>query len=236
MNMISIRALSMTYALESEPVSVLRDVDLAIDAGESVAVVGPSGSGKTTLLLLLAGLEAPTSGSIEIEGVDIARLAADELADVRRDRLGIIFQSFHLIPSLTALGNVSLPLEIAGDADAVDKAQAMLDKVGLGHRRQHYPSQLSGGEQQRVAIARALVHRPALLLADEPTGNLDKRTGATVGDLLFELHDTIGSTLVLVTHDDNMAARCDRRLQLDEGKLVQGSTGSLQAAASRLDR
>jgi len=236
MNMISIRALSMTYSLESEAVPVLRDVDLDIDAGESVAIVGPSGSGKTTLLLLLAGLEAPSAGSIKIEGVDIARLAADELADLRRDRLGIIFQSFHLIPSLTALGNVSLPLEIAGDVDAVDKAHAMLDKVGLGHREQHYPAQLSGGEQQRVAIARALVHRPAMLLADEPTGNLDKRTGVTVSDLLFELHDTIGSTLVMVTHDENMASRCDRQLQLDEGKLIDRQASASAATATRADR
>lgn len=220
MSMIRIRDLSMSYSLESDEVSVLRDVGLDIDRGESVAIVGPSGSGKTTLLLLLAGLEAPTSGSIELEGVDIARLPTDELADLRRDRLGIIFQSFHLIPSLTALGNVSLPLEIAGNADAVSRAHAMLDRVGLGHREQHYPSQLSGGEQQRVAIARALVHQPPLVLADEPTGNLDKRTGVTVSDLLFELHDTIGSTLVMVTHDENMASRCDRQLQLDEGRLV----------------
>jgi len=219
--MIKLRDLSMTYSLEREEVPVLRDVNIDIGQGESVAIVGPSGSGKTTLLLLLAGLEAPTAGRIELQDVDIAGLGPDELADLRRDRLGIIFQSFHLIPSLTALGNVALPLEIAGDAEAADKADAMLQRVGLGHREQHYPSQLSGGEQQRVAIARALVHGPPLVLADEPTGNLDKRTGVTVSDLLFELHDNLGSTLIVVTHDERMASRCDRQLQLDEGRLME---------------
>ncbi len=221
--MIKIRDLSMNYALNSEPVQVLSSVDLDITKGESVAIVGPSGSGKTTLLLLLAGLEAPSTGSIELLGTDIAQLQADELADIRRDRMGIIFQSFHLIPSLTALGNASIPLEIAGDPNATDKARELLKRVGLGHRERHYPSQLSGGEQQRVAIARALVHQPPLVLADEPTGNLDKRTGATVGDLLFGLHDNFGSTLVMVTHDEKVAARCDRQLRIDEGKLLEGS-------------
>ncbi len=219
--MIRIRDLSMTYRLESESVQVLSSVNLDIGKGESAAIIGPSGSGKTTLLLLLAGLETPSAGSIELMDTDIARLDADELADLRRDRMGIVFQSFHLIPSLTAIGNVSLPLEIAGDVDANDKARAILDRVGLSHREQHYPSQLSGGEQQRVAIARALVHAPPLILADEPTGNLDKRTGATVSDLLFSLHDNLGTTLVMVTHDENMAARCDRQLQIDEGHLVE---------------
>ena len=219
--MIRIRDLSMTYRLESESVQVLSSVNLDIGKGESAAIIGPSGSGKTTLLLLLAGLETPSAGSIELLGTDIARLDADELADLRRDRMGIVFQSFHLIPSLTAIGNVSLPLEIAGDVDANDKARAILERVGLSHREQHYPSQLSGGEQQRVAIARALVHAPPLILADEPTGNLDKRTGATVSDLLFSLHDNLGTTLVMVTHDENMAARCDRQLQIDEGHLVE---------------
>lgn len=219
--MIKIRDLSMNYALNSEPVQVLSSVDLDISKGESVAIVGPSGSGKTTLLLLLAGLEAPSTGSIELLGTDIAKLAADELADIRRDRMGIIFQSFHLIPSLTALGNASIPLEIAGDPDATEKARELLNRVGLSHRERHYPSQLSGGEQQRVAIARALVHQPPLVLADEPTGNLDKRTGATVGDLLFGLHDNFGSTLIMVTHDEKVAARCDRQLRIDEGKLLE---------------
>ncbi|XOV86771.1 MAG: ABC transporter ATP-binding protein [Pseudomonadota bacterium] len=222
--MISIRNLTMTYALEdpeADGVQVLKSLDLEIGAGASAAIVGPSGSGKTTLLLLLAGLEQPTDGHIELAGVNLSGLSADQLADLRRDRLGIVFQSFHLIPSLTALGNVSLPLEIAGQQDARMRAESMLERVGLAHRLNHYPTQLSGGEQQRVAIARALVHEPALLLADEPTGNLDKRTGAKVRDLLFRLHEDMGSTLVMVTHDDDMAARCDRQFRLDEGHLIE---------------
>lgn len=222
--MISIRNLTMTYALEdpeADGVQVLKSLDLEIGAGASAAIVGPSGSGKTTLLLLLAGLEQPTDGHIELAGVNLSGLSADQLADLRRDRLGIVFQSFHLIPSLTALGNVSLPLEIAGQQDARMRAESMLERVGLAHRLNHYPTQLSGGEQQRVAIARALVHEPALLLADEPTGNLDKRTGAKVRDLLFRLHEDMGSTLVMVTHDDDMAARCDRQFRLDEGNLIE---------------
>lgn len=222
--MISIRNLTMTYALDdpaADGVQVLKSLDLEIGAGASAAIVGPSGSGKTTLLLLLAGLEQPTDGHIELAGVNLSGLSADQLADLRRDRLGIVFQSFHLIPSLTALGNVSLPLEIAGQQDARMRAESMLERVGLAHRLNHYPTQLSGGEQQRVAIARALVHEPALLLADEPTGNLDKRTGAKVRDLLFRLHEDMGSTLVMVTHDDDMAARCDRQFRLDEGNLIE---------------
>lgn len=233
--MIAIRDLTMTYrpiasaGSAAEPVEVLKQLDLDIAAGESAAVIGPSGSGKTTLLLLLAGLERPSSGRIELAGTDIASLSADEMADLRREKLGIVFQSFHLIPSLTARGNVSLPLEIGGDADADEKARAMLKQVGLAHRTDHYPTQLSGGEQQRVAIARALVHKPPLLLADEPTGNLDKRTGETVSDLLFSLHDQVGSTLVMVTHDEKMAALCDRQLRLDEGKLIEQARDAVPA-------
>jgi len=219
--MITLREVQMNYPLEQGEVQVLQEVNLTIQPGESAAVVGPSGSGKTTLLLLLAGLDQPTTGSIEIEGTRISSLSADEMADLRRDRIGIIFQSFHLIPSLSAIGNVTLPLEIAGDPDALDKAREMLNRVGLNHRMEHYPNQLSGGEQQRVAIARALVHQPPLILADEPTGNLDKNTGASVSDLLFDLHDNLGTTLVMVTHDPQMAMRCDRQLHLDEGKLIE---------------
>lgn len=220
--MIALRNLHMSYPVEQGRVSVLKDVSLDILAGESVAVVGPSGSGKTTLLLLLAGLDHPDTGSIELQGTRLDTITADNLADLRRDRLGIVFQSFHLIPSLTALGNVTLPLEIAADPDADAKARQMLARVGLEHRASHYPMQLSGGEQQRVAIARALVHAPPLILADEPTGNLDKATGSAISDLLFELHDNLGSTLVLVTHDSELAARCDRQLRLDGGALVNG--------------
>ncbi|MDZ7842625.1 MAG: ABC transporter ATP-binding protein [Gammaproteobacteria bacterium] len=219
--MIELEDLNMRYAVDGQAVDVLRGIDLAVAAGESVAVIGPSGSGKTTLLLLLAGLEQPRGGSIRLDGVSMAGLDADALADLRRDRVGIIFQAFHLVPSLTALCNVALPLEIAGSPDARERARQMLDRVGLADRARHYPAQLSGGEQQRVAIARALVHAPALVLADEPTGNLDKRTGEKISDILFELHDESNSTLVVATHDARMAARCDRVLQLDEGRLIQ---------------
>jgi len=227
--MIQIRRLSMSYALDDQRITVLDDVDLDIQRGESVAIVGPSGSGKTTLLLLLAGLERPASGSIAIQDTDLAALDADGLADLRRDHVGIIFQSFHLIPSLTALGNVALPLEIAGRPGAAQRAREMLERVGLGARIQHHPAQMSGGEQQRVAIARALVHQPSLVHADEPTGNLDKRTGQKVSDLLFSLHDAMGSTLVLVTHDEQLARRCDRQLRLEDGRLAQGPANAVSA-------
>ncbi len=219
--MIQLRNLSMSFTLGDSRVEVLRGVDLDIDAGERVAVLGPSGSGKTTLLLLLAGLERPAAGAVRVDGVDLADLDADNLADLRRDRLGIIFQSFHLVPSLDALDNVALPLQIAGLPGSRERAREMLGAVGLGDRERHYPGQLSGGEQQRVAIARALVNRPALVLADEPTGNLDRDTGAKVGELMFELVAGQGGTLVLVTHDPTIAARCDRRLRLDGGCLVE---------------
>ncbi len=210
----------MSYGTEEGRLTVLSEVDISIANGETVAVVGPSGSGKTTLLLLLAGLEQCESGTIHIDGVSLAEMDADQLADTRRDRLGIVFQSFHLIPSLTALGNVALPLEIAGIPDAQSKARAMLEKVGLVKREKHYPTQLSGGEQQRVALARALVHSPKLVLADEPTGNLDLHTGERINELLFSLNREIGSTLLLVTHDESIAQRCQRVLRLQEGKLI----------------
>jgi len=227
--MIEIGELSMSYPLESGSLDVLSRVSLRIAAGETAAIVGPSGSGKTTLLILLAGLELPTDGSIRIDGRDITRLDADRLADLRRDRLGIVFQSFHLVPSLTALGNVSLPLEIAGVERARDRARTLLERVGLGDRQHHYPAQLSGGEQQRVAIARALVHAPRVLLADEPTGNLDVNTGARIIDILFELNAESGSTMVLVTHDAEIARRCQRVFHLDAGRLVEDETHALSA-------
>ncbi len=226
--MIHIDDLSMGYSLDAgidagprgETITVLDRVSLTVAQGESVAIVGPSGSGKTTLLLLLAGLEAPRGGRVEVDGVDLATRSPDQLADLRRDRIGIVFQAFHLIASLTALNNVSMPLEMAGAPRARQRAESMLARVGLGHRSQHYPMQLSGGEQQRVAIARALVHEPAILLADEPTGNLDTRTGRQVSDLLFDLHQSVGSTMLLVTHDDVIARRCDRVLELADGQLL----------------
>jgi putative ABC transport system ATP-binding protein len=217
--MIEINEVSMHYALKETRVDVLRQVDLFIDSGERIAVTGPSGSGKTTLLLLLAGLENPAEGSVAIDGIRLSSLNRDALADLRRDRVGIVFQSFHLLPSLSALDNVALPLEIAGQADARTHAAELLARVGLGTRAQHYPAQLSGGEQQRVAIARALVHKPRLLLADEPTGNLDDQTGEMVGNLLFELTAEAGATMVLVTHDHDFATRCDRVLRLHDGRL-----------------
>ena len=219
--MIKLQAVEMGYTLEQSWVAVLDDVNLDIKQGESAAIIGPSGSGKTTLLLLLAGLDSPRAGTVEVGGSRLSELSADELADLRRDHMGIVFQSFHLIPSLTALGNVTLPLEIAGAENAQAKAQNILQQVGLEHRASHYPMQLSGGEQQRVAIARALVHSPPLILADEPTGNLDKSTGQAISDLLFDLHDNLGSTLVMVTHDESLASRCDRQIRLDGGRLIE---------------
>jgi len=227
--MIRLNDLTMSYALEDGQVDVLSGVDLFIGNGETAAVIGPSGSGKTTLLLLLAGLERPRSGSIRINGVSLTDIDADTLADIRRDHLGIIFQSFHLIPGLTALGNVALPPEIAGRSDALELARNMLEKVGLSHREKHYPGQLSGGEQQRVAIARALVHSPELVLADEPTGNLDSRTGARIIDTIFDLNDELGSTLILVTHDESIARRCRRVLHLHQGKLIEDTDHAIPA-------
>ncbi|MBL0917158.1 MAG: ABC transporter ATP-binding protein [Hydrogenophaga sp.] len=217
--MIDIENLHLSYPMGHRPVEVLRGVALRVNAGERLAIAGPSGSGKSSLLLLLAGLERPAAGRIAIDGTDLATLDADGLADLRRERIGIVFQSFHLLPSLSALDNVALPLQMAGRADAASRAAALLDRVGLGERAHHLPSQLSGGEQQRVAIARALVHRPRLLLADEPTGNLDDHSGEAVRQLLFELNAEAGTTLVLVTHDLAFAARCDRVMRLHDGTL-----------------
>jgi len=227
--MIQLKNLSMHYSLEQTNVQVLDGVDLRIESGETLAILGPSGSGKTTLLILLAGLEQPQSGEIFLDDICLNGLDADALADIRRDKLGIIFQSFHLMQSLTALGNVALPMEIAGKENAYETARDMLDKVGLAERENHYPAQLSGGEQQRVAIARALVHGPKLVLADEPTGNLDIATGANVIDLLFALNADIGSTLVLVTHDDKVAQRCQRVVRLHDGKLIEDRDHALSA-------
>ena len=218
--MIRLRNVSMQYALADSHVRVLDEVSLDVARGERIAITGPSGSGKTTLLLLLGGLERPTSGSVELDGQRLERLGADALADLRRDRIGIVFQSFHLVPSLNALENVALPLEIAGRTGARLRARELLEAVGLAARMAHYPSQLSGGEQQRVAIARALAHSPKLVLADEPTGNLDDRTGEAVAQLLFSLSEREGGALLLVTHNAALAARCDRVLRLHGGRLT----------------
>ena len=227
--MIELEGVTMSYDLEYGRLDVLSGVNLSIDAGETVAIVGPSGSGKTTLLVLLAGLEQPLSGSIRIDGDDLALLDDDALADLRRDRIGIVFQSFHLVPSLTALGNVALPLDIAGKPGGSVAAREMLARAGLAGREEHYPMQLSGGEQQRVAIARALVHSPRLLLADEPTGNLDLRTGESIVDLLFGLNADTGSTLVMVTHDEAVASRCQRVIRLHQGRLIEERGNAVSA-------
>lgn len=222
--MIRLDRLSMHYTLGTSRIDILREVDLSIAAGERVAIAGPSGTGKTSLLLLLAGLERPTAGSVVFDGRALESLNRDQLADLRRDHMGIVFQSFHLVPSLSALDNAALPLEIAGRRDARERARAMLDRVGLGARLDHFPGQLSGGEQQRVAIARALAHEPKLVLADEPTGNLDDRTGSAIGELLLHLNAQARTTLVLVTHDMGFAARCDRVLRLSGGRLGDPDT------------
>jgi len=206
--------------------TILSDVSFVINAGESVAVVGPSGAGKSTLLALLAGLDLPTSGHVVLNGANLSDLDEDGRARVRAESVGFVFQSFHLVPSLNALENVMLPLELAGGADARNASLAIVDKVGLGDRWSHYPAQLSGGEKQRVAIARAFATEPAVLFADEPTGNLDSGTGNTIMELMFELNRNSSTTLILVTHDRSLAERCDRILSLDAGRLVSDSKGS----------
>ncbi len=200
--------------------TILSDVSFTIAAGESVAVVGPSGAGKSTLLALLAGLDLPSTGHVVLNGSNLSRLDEDGRAVLRAESVGFVFQSFHLVPSLSALENVMLPLELAGQSNARAAALEIIEKVGLDERWSHYPAQLSGGEKQRVAIARAFATEPAVLFADEPTGNLDSRTGATIMQLMFELNRESSTTLVLVTHDQALAARCDRILSLDVGKLV----------------
>ncbi|MGL4637026.1 MAG: ABC transporter ATP-binding protein [Beijerinckiaceae bacterium] len=201
-------------------VHILKGVSLSIDAGQAVGLVGPSGSGKSTLLMAMAGLERANSGDILIDGQNLGGLDEDALAQFRGRRIGIVFQSFHLIPTMTALENVAVPLELSGRADAFSRAQIELEAVGLGHRLSHYPGQLSGGEQQRVALARALAPDPAILVADEPTGNLDEETGGNIVDLLFKLKNERGATLVLVTHDLNLARKCDRMVRIRSGVIV----------------
>src|SRR4051794_22990365 len=201
-------------------VDILRGISLAINHGETVALVGPSGSGKSSLMMVIAGIERPSAGRVVVAGQDLAALDENGLARLRRHHVGIVFQSFHLLPTMTARENVAIPLELAGHRDAFALAEAALRRVGLGHRLGHYPGQLSGGEQQRVAIARAFVAGPALLLADEPTGNLDRATGEAVIDYLFEEHARLGSALLLITHDSSLAERCERRLDLADGRIV----------------
>jgi putative ABC transport system ATP-binding protein len=217
---LEVRDVSKSVVGPEGRLDILSNVAMQVSEGESFAIVGASGSGKTTLLGLLAGLDTPTSGSIQLDGHALEQLDEEARADLRRRLVGFVFQSFHLLPALTAEQNVMLPLELEGHADARERAHAALDAVGLGTRRKHYPAQLSGGEQQRVAIARAFVHGPRVLFADEPTGNLDRRTGRHVCDLLFALNRDHRTTLILVTHDMQLAERCMRRVELQEGRLV----------------
>ena len=209
----------LTLSSNAGRVEILKGVDLTISRGETVGIVGPSGSGKSSLLMLMGGLERATGGRITALGADLTAMDEDALARFRRDHMGVVFQSFHLIPTMTALENVATPLELAGRADAFDRAAAELRAVGLGRRLDHYPSQMSGGEQQRVALARAAAPRPAILLADEPTGNLDGVNGEAIMEMLFGLRDRHGATLILVTHALDLAARCDRVIRLNDGRI-----------------
>jgi putative ABC transport system ATP-binding protein len=209
----------LTLTAGSGPVNILNGVSLSVGQGETLAVVGPSGSGKTTMLMLMAGLERPSSGRVLMAGADLTGMGEDELARFRRENLGIVFQAFHLIPTMTALENAALPLEFAHHPDARRLALDALEQVGLGKRAGHYPSQLSGGEQQRVALARAFAPRPRIILADEPTGNLDEDTGARVMDLLFTMQAEENATLVMVTHDRSLAGRCDRTVAMHSGRM-----------------
>lgn len=219
---------SLTLDGNAGPVDILHGIDLTIETGEAVGIVGPSGSGKSSLLMLMGGLERVSSGSIAAFGQDYGTMDEDALALFRRDKMGVVFQSFHLIPTMTALENVAVPLELARDAAAFDRARAALEGVGLGGRVDHYPAQMSGGEQQRVALARATVPGPSILLADEPTGNLDGKTGEAIVDLLFSLRarGAEKATLILVTHDEALAQRCDRVLRMADGRIVDDSRGT----------
>jgi len=217
---IDAHAVRLALGKGSARVDILKNIDLSIAAGETVALLGPSGSGKSSLMAVLSGLERADSGRITISGLDFATLDEDGLAAARRGRIGIILQAFHLLPTMTALENVAVPLELAGEADAFARARSELEAVGLGHRLDHYPTQLSGGEQQRVAIARATAPRPALLFADEPTGNLDAGTGAAIMDLIFDRQRETGATLLVITHDPALAARCARVVEMRDGAIV----------------
>ena len=227
---IDLRGVHLTLESGAGPVNILRGIDLAVRAGETVSVVGPSGSGKSTMMMIVGGLERPSSGQVKVAGRDLGAMSEDALALFRRDHVGIVFQNFHLVPTMTALENVAIPMEFAGRRDAFDRARSGLEAVGLGHRLTHYPGQLSGGEQQRTALARAFAAEPDLILADEPTGNLDQQTGSQIIDLMFELSRARGATLVLITHDPVLAARCDRQIKLQDGRIVDH--GDAPAAGS----
>jgi len=216
---LSLSEVSLSLNGNAGQVDILHDISLTVNAGDTLGLVGPSGSGKSSLLMLMGGLETATGGQIHALGTNLTTMNEDSLARFRRDNMGVVFQSFHLIPTMTALENVATPLELAGQPDAFDRAAAELDAVGLAHRTDHYPAQMSGGEQQRVALARASVTRPKLLLADEPTGNLDETNGAAIIDMLFGLRDRFGATLIMVTHSNELANRCDNVLRLRDGRI-----------------
>jgi putative ABC transport system ATP-binding protein len=222
---ITISNVNLSLGSGAARVHILKDISLRVASGEAIGLIGPSGSGKSTLLMVMAGLERPDSGEVVVSGTPFNALDEDALARFRGRRVGIVFQSFHLIPTMTALENVAVPLELAGNPDAAARAAQELASVGLGERLHHYPTQLSGGEQQRVALARALAPRPQVLLADEPTGNLDHETGARIIDLLFAQADAIDATLLLITHDPALAARCSRQLHMADGRIVSDSAG-----------
>jgi|SRR5690625_1597410 len=234
--MIDLREVRLTYRSGAGPVEVLRGIDLLVEPAETLSLVGPSGSGKTSMLMVIAGLERATSGDVQVAGADLNALNEDALAAFRRDFVGIVFQDFHLIPTMTALENVAIPLEFAGRSDAFSRAAEVLDQVGLGHRMEHYPGQLSGGEQQRVALARAFAPGPRLLLADEPTGNLDQDTGARVVEELFALQRAHDTTLLLITHDQQLARRCSRIVRIADGLILSDEdledSRRLEAAAA----
>jgi len=218
--MLRLEGVELTLGSAAGQVNILRGIDLSVSSGERVSIVGPSGSGKTSLIMVIAGLERATAGLVSVAGQDLGTLDEDGLALFRRDTMGIVFQAFHLVSTMTAVENVAVPMEFAGRRDAFERAEAELAAVGLDHRLQHYPGQLSGGEQQRVALARAVAMQPKLLLADEPTGNLDSETGQQIIDLLFDLADKRNATLMLITHDATLAARCDRNIKLVDGQIV----------------
>ncbi|MBQ94604.1 MAG: ABC transporter [Actinobacteria bacterium] len=227
---ISARNLTLTLGSNEAPVDILRGIDLDIALGSTVALLGPSGSGKSSLMAVLSGLERASGGTLTVAGEDFATMDEDALAHARRGRIGIVLQAFHLLPTMTALENVATPMELAGENDAQDRARTELEAVGLGHRLDHYPQQLSGGEQQRVAIARAIAPRPALIFADEPTGNLDAATGHEIVELLFARRAETGATLLVITHDPELAEHCERVLQLADGRIVSDTQSAKSTA------
>lgn len=229
--LITLNNVSLTLPSDAGPVEILRDINLNVARGETVGIVGPSGSGKTSLLMVIAGLERASAGEIAIDSMPYAQLSKDAMAEVRGANIGIVFQDFHLIANMTALENVALPLELADNANPFERARETLEDVGLGHRVGHYPGQLSGGEQQRVALARAMAPGPKLILADEPTGNLDLETGEKIIELMFGLHQRTGTTLMLVTHEDRLAQRCNRQVAISDGRVASDSHATPAARA-----